>query len=213
MDKQLNNILCKKCGKQIKPDSTFCPYCGEKQIGLKKSSDKGRLKHRIFIIAGITIVCILGVILCSDPQNHKSSQGDSGDMEICSECNGEGIITQTCFECDGEGIIIQTCSECDGVCYTDCSECYGSGRTRCTWCLGEGDNDCITCRGTGRIECGMWSVFPVCDAPVMMTIIVFHAAELAIHSVLCVLAMVRLNVRLVLGVVTKIVQNVMELAE
>lgn len=82
----------------------------------------------------------------------------TGNIELCSSCNGTG--EQTCYACDGTGgeSIIYGCYRCDGSGEQECSYCWGDGErydyyqeeyVPCEYCDETGRWFCSSCGGTG----------------------------------------------------------------
>ena len=97
-----------------------------------------------------------------------------GDKEICTDCDGTGIIEddEECLVCDhgitGEvlavvetvesglksNLILESYYECGGwmlELYYECSACQGKGCPPCPVCHGTKCSECVLhCNGTGR---------------------------------------------------------------
>lgn len=61
--------------------------------------------------------------------------------------------SKRCTNCGGDGEISENCSTCRGEGATRCSSCYGEGKYRCTSCYGDDEYQCTACRGQGCSSC------------------------------------------------------------
>jgi hypothetical protein len=81
-----------------------------------------------------------------------------GGIDICQNCNGDGVELVGCEECDGSGS--NECEKCDGSGKKEddsdkkCKKCDGDGIIECKECNGVGDvqGDCTECVGMYKIS-------------------------------------------------------------
>jgi hypothetical protein len=84
----------------------------------------------------------------------KECHGES--ERSCSNCGGDGNISEECPSCEGSGQIKDECSDCEGKGKVECDECEGSAEVDCDECNGsgkDGEDECSNCDGTGMTTC------------------------------------------------------------
>lgn len=81
----------------------------------------------------------------------------NGDSErTCSNCSGDGNVSEDCPSCEGSGHVDDECADCEGKGETECNDCDGSGEVDCDDCGGsgkDGEEDCLSCDGSGNVGC------------------------------------------------------------
>jgi len=92
--------------------------------------------------------------------------------EICSRCQGDGIVT--CETCHGSGI----CWVCDGtgrIWYMPddgwCGACQGTGK--CYTCGGKGWHTCGKCGGSGLLVYWMYNLLGATVVPSFVSVLLF----------------------------------------
>ena len=93
-------MYCTKCGCETEQNSVFCPQCGEILFPIPVNSNK-----RIIYITVISVVAILILVFCFWKNAKPSKTSVERNLDLCSECDGEGKDRVDCSECDGSGII------------------------------------------------------------------------------------------------------------
>lgn len=98
-------------------------------------------------------------ISTNDTNIQKTNQSNTNNQTaICENCGGKGLLT--CSQCNGQGYISEICSNCGGTGVDPntgkmCDVCGGIGTTGkaiCPSCNGEGTVICWVCGGSGTIK-------------------------------------------------------------
>ena len=78
---------CKKCGKEISDDSTFCPYCGSRILGDVKS--KRILVSVLIILLSICSIIVISLYLFGGNKNKMNTKNSKQDTN--NNINGDVI--------------------------------------------------------------------------------------------------------------------------
>ncbi|MBQ7956887.1 MAG: zinc ribbon domain-containing protein [Clostridia bacterium] len=100
-------MFCRQCGKELKDDSAFCPYCGikRKEEKQQKSKEKNMRKRVIVVIAVLLVAAIILSILFirHNMQLEEMTQAEEKLTQLLKESTDKPIVEFVYEDYDADG--------------------------------------------------------------------------------------------------------------